>query len=48
MIVPVIAGEGAPLLTGRLPGSLKLLATRTWQGSGMILACYQVSAPSSR
>jgi hypothetical protein len=40
---PIIAGEGAPLFNGRPPVSLKLIHTRQWQGSGNMLACYQVS-----
>ena len=44
---PVIAGAGTSLFEGRPPVSFKLIQTRTWQGSGNILACYQVSRKKS-
>jgi dihydrofolate reductase len=44
---PVLAGAGTPLFVDRPPVSFKLLQTRTWQGSGNLLACYQVSRTKS-
>ena len=41
------AGRDIFMFAGRTPVSLKLIHTRTWQGSGNILACYKVSRKKS-
>jgi dihydrofolate reductase len=42
MIGPVILGAGTPIFASRPAGSLRLIDTQTWQGSGIALVRYDV------
>ncbi len=43
MISPVLLGAGTPLFEGQPPVVLKLADTHGWDGSALILACYEVN-----
>jgi dihydrofolate reductase len=47
MIGPVVLGAGTPLFDGRPPISLRLIDTRTWDGSGNVLVRYEVGRQKS-
>jgi dihydrofolate reductase len=42
MIGPILVGSGTPLFEGQPPVSLRLLDSRTWEGSGNVLARYGI------
>ena len=42
MIGPVVLGAGTPLFDGQPKASLRLIETRTWDGSGNVLLRYEV------
>jgi hypothetical protein len=42
MIGPVVLGAGMPVFDGPPAVPLRLVGTRTWDGSGNVLARYEV------
>jgi dihydrofolate reductase len=42
MIGPVVLGAGTPVFDGPPKASLRLIGTRTWEGSGNVLVQYEV------
>jgi dihydrofolate reductase len=42
MIGPVVLGAGTPLFDSQPKASLRLIETRTWDGSGNVLVRYEV------
>jgi dihydrofolate reductase len=42
MIAPVVLGAGTPAFGSRAAGPLRLIGTRTWEGSGNVLTRYEV------
>jgi len=42
MIGPVVLGAGTPVFGSRPVGPLRLVGTRTWEGSGNVLVRYEV------
>jgi dihydrofolate reductase len=42
VISPVVVGAGTPVFDGKPPVSLRLINTRTWDGSGNVLVQYEV------
>jgi dihydrofolate reductase len=47
MIAPVVLGAGTPLFDGQQAVSLRLIDTRTWDGSGNVLLRYEVRRQES-
>lgn len=42
IIGPVVVGAGTPLFDGQPPAALRLINAQTWEGSGTVLARYEV------
>jgi dihydrofolate reductase len=40
MVGPVVVGGGTPVFDGPPPAPLRLIGTRTWEGSDKVLLCY--------